>query len=357
MYFNGVNIGGFLSQAEFSDSHIKNFIKENDFKCIKKWGFNTVRFPVDYQFFVNDKFKIDEKKVKFIDRTIRWAKKNNLFIILDLHKAPGHSFSYKERDKNDIWLKKSKSRKEFLKIWEFFTLRYKNSGDELIFEILNEPVAEDDDEWNSLYIETVEKIRKIDTERYIVIESNKWGHCDKFVKLKILDDDKIIYSFHFYDPILVTHQLAEWTSFYIHNIYRKKVKYPGRPEGIKEVNSKLKKVDKHFSIFLKNQDKYWDINELEKIMEPVLRVRDKHKINLLCGEFGVNVKADVITRKNWTRDIIKLFIKHNISYTYWNYKNMDFGIWDFTEKYKNNPNYKNHLDKNILKILQAGIKK
>lgn len=360
MYLTGVNLGGFLSQAKLTKNHLKTFITDKDIKCIKSWGFNVIRLPVDYILFEDDKrpFIYDEEKIKYIDNVINTCIKNDITLILDLHKAPGHSFSYKERDKNNIWDKKSKSRKRFLKIWEFFSQRYKNYSSKLIFEILNEPVADNDDDWNKLAEETIKIIRKTDTEKFIIIESNKWGHCDKFKKLKKFDDDKIIYSFHFYDPIIVTHQLAEWTSFYIHNIYRQKVKYPGKPEGIKEAKKRLEKKDKKFLIFFKNQDKNWNKKELEKILIPVLKFRDKNKVNILCGEFGTNVKADPETRINWTRDIIELFKKNEISYTYWNYKNMDFGLWDFTEKYKENPNYnKKRLDENILKVLQSGIKK
>ncbi len=222
MYLTGTNIGGFLSQCNLTDEHIKKFINEKDINYIKKWGFNTIRLPVDYMLFENDDrpFLYDEKRLKYLDVIIDLCIKKNLYIILDLHKAPGHSFSYKERDKNDIWNKKSKNRKRFLNIWDFLTERYKKYNEKLIFEILNEPVADRDENWNKLAEDAVKTIRKKDTSRFIIIESNKWGHCDKFSKLKKFDDDRIIYSFHFYDPILVTHQMAEWTSFYINNIYR-----------------------------------------------------------------------------------------------------------------------------------------
>jgi hypothetical protein len=52
-----------------------------------------------------------------------------------------------------------------------------------------------------------------------------------------------------------------------------------------------------------------------------------------------------------------IFKKHGISFTYWTYKNMDFGINDFTEKYKGNPNYENpgRFDESTLKELRNGI--
>ena len=68
------------------------------------------------------------------------------------------------------------------------------------------------------------------------------------------------------------------------------------------------------------------------------------------------VLAEPETRKNWLNDFITLMKKHKVSYSYWSYKNMDFGIVDYTQQYKDNPNYDaQRLDKNTLKALQNGI--
>jgi hypothetical protein len=89
-------------------------------------------------------------------------------------------------------------------------------------------------------------------------------------------------------------------------------------------------------------------------MTPVLAFKEKFNVPILCGEFGCIAKADPQTRVNWTNDVVSLFKKHGISYTYWSYKNMDFGLYDFTEKYADNPNYANEerLDRGILSALR-----
>ena len=88
-----------------------------------------------------------------------------------------------------------------------------------------------------------------------------------------------------------------------------------------------------------------------------LDFKEKHNVPIFCGEFGCVVHGSPETRQNWTNDIIALFKKHKISYTYWNYKNLDFGIYDYTEVYASNKNYseKERLDEGVLKALQSGI--
>jgi endoglucanase len=358
MYLPGLNIGGYLSQAKLTDKHLKTFITEKDFAQIKKWGFKLIRLPVDYFLFESDKkpYQYDLRRVKYVDNCVKWAKKHGLWLMIDLHKAPGHSFAFKERDKNSIWKKNSESRKRFVKIWEFLACRYKNEGN-IMYELLNEPVAPRDRQWNSVAQDGIDAIRRFDNKHWIVAESNRWGNVHTFANLKKFSDKKIIYSFHFYDPILITHQMAEWTGFYRHNIYRKLAPYPGRPAGLDGIGDKVRQTERDFTVFFKDQDKYWDKKELASLVELVLKFRNKHRVPVLCGEFGCVAHGSPETRKNWTEDFIEVLRKNRISYAYWTYKNMDFGIWDYTEKYKDNPNYRNkeRQDKPILKALQSGI--
>ena len=359
MYLQGVNFGGFLSQADLNEEHLKTFITEKDFKVVKAWGFNIVRLPVDYMLFERDDkpYVYDENRLKYLDNCVNWAEKNGLWLMIDLHKSPGHTFA-KERDANDIWGKESASRKRFIKIWEFLAARYAGRGDKIMYELLNEPVADKDAKWNALATDGLKAIRKFDKKHWVVIESNRWGNVHTMNNLKVFKNDKkIIYSFHFYEPIVVTHQMAEWTGFVRNNIYKKLVEYPGQPEGMKEAGKEVEKTENDFAIFFKNMDKYWDKHGIEKLVQMALDFKKKNKVPVLCGEFGCVAHASVKTRENWTKDFISILKKNKISYTYWNYKNMDFGIWDYSEKYAKSPNYANkqRLDKPILKALQSGI--
>ncbi|HPI04046.1 MAG: Endoglucanase C307 precursor [Candidatus Aerophobetes bacterium ADurb.Bin490] len=357
-HLSGVNLGGFFSQVKddiFTDAHLDTFITDKDIKQIRDWGFNSLRLPVDNFFFETAPFKYDESRLKRIDTVISWAEKNGLDVILDLHKAPGHSFAFKERESNNIWDKSSESNKRFLHIWDMFSKRYAQRPN-MLLELMNEPVAPEASQWNAICDDAIAVIRKNDKNHPIIVESNLWGMCRQFENLKKFDDNNIIYSFHFYEPILITHQFAPWVSFVIYDIYKKAVKYPGRPEGIGNAIKLTEEKDNQFSELLRGQDRMWDINELEKAMQPVFDFQKKYDVPVYCGEFGVVVLAEPETRKNWLNDFITLMKKHKVSYSYWSYKNMDFGIVDYTQQYKDNPNYDaQRLDKNTLKALQNGI--
>ncbi|MFX1283521.1 MAG: glycoside hydrolase family 5 protein [Promethearchaeota archaeon] len=359
MYFQGLNIGGYFSQVEeFTEEHLNTFITVDDIEIIKEWGFNVVRLPVDYFFFEKDEtpYRYLEDRLKLIDKVVKWTHKKDIVLILDLHKAPGHTFDIRESENNDLWDKDSENRERFLKIWEMFSKRYQKSNN-IMYDIMNEPLASEDSDWYELVEETIPIIRKNDQNKYIIVESNLWGQTSTFKSMRKFTDEKISYSFHFYEPHVITHQMAEWVPFVYNNIYRKYLKYPGRPEGLTSVKEEVAKISPQFALFFERQDIEWNKSELEKAITPVLAFKKKHNVPILCGEFGCVAKADPETRKNWLTDVISIFQKHQISYTYWSYKNMDFGIYDFTEKYQNNPNYskEERLDNATLSALQAGI--
>ena len=358
MRLSGLNLGGFFSQVKddvFIDSHLDTFITNDDFKRIKAWGFNSVRLPVDYFFFETAPFKFDESRLKRIENVLAMAEKNKLTAVLDLHKTAGHSFDFKERFNNTIWDKSSDSGKRFLNVWDMLSKRFKNH-ENVIYELLNEPVAHDANDLNAMYDRAIEAIRSNDKYHSIMLESNLWGICGQFPLLKKFDDNNIIYSFHFYEPVITTHQFAPWMSYVIHDIYKKAVDYPGQPEGLKGVVEKLKVTDDKMAEVLENNDKFWDINGLEDLMKPMIDFKTKHNVPVYCGEFGCVVLAPPKTRQNWTDDVMTLLNKYSIGFGYWSYKNMDFGVVDYTQQYKDNPNYDtNRTDAAMLKILQKGI--
>jgi len=358
MYYTGVNIGGLFSQNKnFYEEYLNNFITEEDIKRISGWGFNIIMLPVDYYFFEDDSgpFDYDLKRISRIDDFIELAGKYDLKVVLDFHNVPGFTFEADRLDLNDIWDKNSHNRKRFLKILDFFSLRYRTCGN-IIYEILNEPVAPENSWWLELAEECIRTIREHDNKNFIVAESNLWGLAKSFNIMKKFEDDRIIYSFHFYEPILVTHQFAPWVPFY--DFYKKKVDYPGKPEDYSEsITKTVEKKNRYFLNFLKGIDKFWDKNEILKLIEPVLQFRGKHNVPVFCGEFGCIIKAYRAVRRRWLKDVIDIFKDNKISYTYCTYKNMYFGIYDFTEEYISNENYdiKDRIDSDTLKILQSGI--
>ena len=315
-YLAGVNLGHWISQYEdenANDNYWSTYIQESDFKRIKEWGCDHVRLPIDYPIFYNPETgECIEEGLKYADFAISCAKKYGLNVVLDLHHTPGYAFWNKyDKQKNSLFTSEDQQR-VFLNIWEMFTNRYKDEGDNLIFELLNELVLEESGPWNELWPKAVELIHSISPKRKIIVGSNRWNSVDELKNLTFVDDDRIIYNFHCYAPIIYTHQRAAWEPDYV--AYQRSVTYPFR-------------VSEHIDYFEAMNDK-WIPENFEVIDKNAIRVFLKgakefiqeHNVPLYCGEFGVIANSDDDSAVRWLNDIIDIFNEYGIGHAVWSYR-------------------------------------
>ncbi len=349
----GVNLGGWFSQVDaiqekdperFVDlpSHITSFLGPTDFGRIKGWGFDHVRLPVDYfNVFDPEQLHPVEPILTLLDRAIEQLANAGLKVILDLHRCPGHDFLEGCSQAQDFFSSADK-RAESKRVWRHLAGRYAQYS-HVLFEILNEPVAEDSADWDSVKDEMAAVIRQQAPNAPVVIGSNRWNSPQEFSRLTPLADPNAVYSFHYYAPLLFTHQFAPWLEG---DVFRVKRPYPGEyaiPAGTQHR--------------LPLAAGTWDRARIERDLEPVFRFREQYHAEVSCDEFGVYVGgADRASQLRWMRDFISVLSEHGIGFSYWNYKNLDFGLVSDGERaYADYPQYRNpqRLDRELLEILLA----
>ena len=160
----GFNLGGWISQSTLTDGHVKDFIREEDFKTIAGWGFNSVRLPLDapWLFQKGGKGPASREKLNLLRVFLGWAQRAGLLVILDLHQVPWHSFAKPELE--NLW-KNADDLRSFCSLWEELASELRDFGDGLWFELLNEPTARDPRDWNRVAEQSMEAIRKSDPRR------------------------------------------------------------------------------------------------------------------------------------------------------------------------------------------------
>ncbi len=320
----GVNLGGWLSQYRVaSTEHFNSFITEADIEQIAGWGIDHVRLPIDYPVFEDDAApgRYREEGLQYIDHCLEWCAKRDLGVVLDLHHAPGYSFG--SLDKNTLF-DDEQLQGRFVAIWDMLARRYRSVDDQLQLELLNEVVEPTSTRWNRLAHRTIAAIRQTDPNRKVVYGGNFYNSIDQLRAIEVVpDDDNIVYTFHFYKPLLFTHQHASWNQ--VAQEYSETVDYPGtfpnlaaflqaHPEFPREHHETAQDV--------------LDASLLDLYMQPAVAFLGETGNPLYCGEFGVIENASLQSRINWHRDVVDRLINNGIGRAVWTYKDMNFPLVD-----------------------------
>jgi endoglucanase len=322
----GVNLSHWLSQ-NFGWSPKSTFITERDIKFIDSIGYDHVRIPIDeIEMWNNDGTPLDESFTYLTD-CLDWCAKYNLRAIVDLHILRAHHFNAEnEGGKITLWTD-SVAQNNFIKLWNDISGYLKKYPVSMVaYELMNEAVAPDHEDWNRLIGKAVKAIRKLEPDRVLIIGSNKWQQAEFFPFLKVPENDKnIILSLHTYSPINFTHYLADWVPF---KTYRGKVHYPG--QIVTDADYK-KYVDTNNAAYVQsmtNSTKVYNKKILSDELLPAIQKAKELNLQLYCGEFGCLPHGDRTDRLKYYDDIVSAFEENNIAWCNWEYKG-DFGIYTF----------------------------
>ena len=332
----GTNISHWLSQNnEDRGEARRQHIQEDDFARLDSLGFDHVRIPIDeVQFWDEEGNKLPEAW-ELLNNALDWARKYNLRAIVDLHIIRAHYFNaVNEADQaaNTLFTD-SVAQQGLINLWYQLSDFLKDrSTDWVAYEFMNEPVADEHEQWNDLVAKVHKALREREPNRTLVIGSNKWQGHWTFKYLKVPEGDKnIILSFHYYNPQILTHYGAWWVPTCS---YQGKVNYPGvliSQEDYEAAPDSIKPLLKEYT------EVVWDREMIHQQMADAIEVAQKYGLQLFCGEWGVYEPVDRELAYAWTKDMLSVFDEYDIAWTTWCY-DADFGFWDQAKHdYKDKP--------------------
>lgn len=261
---------------QFYNEWLKNGMQKSDVDSLKAWGFNSIRLPMHYDLFT---LPVDKEPVagrntwltkgfELTDSLLKWCAADHIYLILDLHAAPGgqgHDLPIADRDstKPSLWQSKANQEKT-IALWTELAERYKDEKWIGGYDLLNETnwsFEHPEDKNNhgindkenkplrKLLMEITTAIRSVDKNHIIYIEGNGWAN--NYNGLMPPWDHNMVVSFH----------------------------------------------------------KYWNKNDVASIQR-FLDIRDQYKIPLWLGESGEN-------NNQWYRDAVQLMERHDIGWAWW----------------------------------------
>ena len=267
---------GPVDTAEFYRLWRLNHMTRQDVDRLAASGFNSIRLPMHYNLFT---LPVEAEPVKgqdtwlplgfeMTDALLSWCRENRMYLILDLHAAPGGqgrdaNISDYDESKPSLW-ESDENKRKTVALWRKLAERY--AGDPWIggYDLLNEPnwtfEGKDkngrEDEANrpiwDLYQAITRAIREVDTAHLIIVEGNGWGN-----------------------------------------------NYNGFPEP----------WDANLAMSF---HKYWNPNTEEAIAK-FLALRERYRVPVWLGESGENTNE-------WFRECVSLVERHGIGWAWWPYK-------------------------------------
>lgn len=320
-YRKGVNFGGWLSQCDNKKSTYDSFIIEKDFENVKKLGYDHIRLPVDYNLIEDENGKFVEDGFSYIQFAIDMCRKNELNLILDLHKIPGFSFDPFHKEKG--LFESEELQNHFYDIWEEFAKRFAKNSDMLCFELLNEVTNKEYQcVWNKMISSTISLIRKYSSDIKIIVGGYYNNSLEAVRALEPPVDENIVYTFHCYEPLLFTHQGAYWIAT-MDTEFR--CPFEMTYAEYEELSKKyLCQAYASFAAF--KQDEIISEKYFELLFEDAIKVAEERNVCLYCGEFGVIDRVSKEEAEKWYKLFYKIMDKYSIGSAIWNYKGLDFGI-------------------------------
>lgn len=321
-YQKGINLGGWLSQGSLNKAHLDTFIQESDIEKIASWGADHVRLPLDYENIEYEDGRTKEEGFQYIDNCIAWCRKHHLNLVLDLHKTYGYIFD--DPDYSSEFFHSEALQQRFLSIWEKIITRYAKDSDMMMFELLNEVVPADVvDEWNDLSQRGIRLIRKYAPTAKILYGGVCYNAVTSIKKLLPPADENIVYNFHCYEPLLFTHQTAQWVEGMPADFH---INYPGNFDAYMQISKTIKGTmngalaEEGLNLTSLGPDFF------EKMFLDGIQAAEHFDVPLYCGEYGVIDQAPPEDTVRWFHDINSVFKKYSIGRAVWTYKEMDFGI-------------------------------
>jgi len=200
-------LAGREKTEEFYQGWLNNFIRRTDIDSMAAWGFNSVRIPMHYRLFT------EEKGFVMLDSLLGWCKANKIYLILDMHAAPGgqgNDLNISDRDpaKPSLWQSEA-NQQQMISLWKKLAERYANEPWIGGYDIINEPNWGFEDSTDrrgtaektnaplrKLMMDITKAIRSVDTRHIIIIEGNGFGNNYRGVLPPW--DDNMVLSFHKY---------------------------------------------------------------------------------------------------------------------------------------------------------------
>lgn len=304
-FSHGVNLTQWFEVPSAAALNHTKFTKET-FSNIKSLGADMVRLPVHFENISSKEhdYLLDEGAMQLLDNVCDWCEELGLYLVIDNHSFFTHDALFEDIEHR------------LIQIWTQVASRYKTRSNTIIFEIYNEPHKCKNETWAPIQGRMIELIRKIDTTHTLVVGGVDYNSYTALNALPLYNDDNLIYTFHFYNPFIFTHQGAMWAEPSLLPLAG--VPFPFDAKRMPPCPAELKGTN--FEQELASYAQEADITTLQSQLGIPAQWAKEHNVPIWCGEFGtLKTNAKPEDRAFWYATIVSILHSYNIPWTIWDY--------------------------------------
>ena len=296
-------------------------ISRDDIRLIGSMGFEFVKVIFNPAV-LKAEDGLDASHMWYVDEVVNRVVQEKLPVVVCIHPEPDF--------KNSV-LGNADEFSRFVSFMEALS-RYMASRwgpEQLVFQLMTEPFGssanpKDWNHWDRLQRRVWTAVRSGMPEHTLILSGDMAGSIDGLSNIRPVNDENVLYSFTFYEPLLFTQQGTGEKSSSVH--YLKSLSYPSGPETLTELPKILGSVPPEWQSDIRARVKQyaaerWDLNKLAARIEKLAEWRRLHgdHVKLWCAEFGCYQAARPADRCRYVGEVRNLFEQQGIGWCYWSY--------------------------------------
>lgn len=312
-FTRGVNLTMWFQESSVKKIQFSKYTK-TDFENIKSLGCDVIRLPINLHAMTQGapEFKIEPLLFDFLDQVVDWAEELNLHLILD-----NHSF-------DAVNITSPAIIDTLVPVWKQMAEHMKNRSLLVYYEVLNEPHYINDAQWNAIQQKVIDSIRTIDSVHTIIVGPAGWNSYNNLAAMPVYADTNLIYTFHFYDPFIFTHQGANWTGPSMESLAG--VPFPYDAAKMPALPAEL--AGTWIQTEFNNYGTNGTVNKVKALIDIAANFKNSRNVPVYCGEFGVfNSNSNNDDRIFWYEVVRSYFEEKGIAWTTWDYQG-GFGLFE-----------------------------
>ena len=311
-FSRGVNLTNWFQTSGPRQIQFSKYTKK-DFENIKSLGCDVIRLPINLFYMAGSKpaYTVDPLFFEFLDQAVSWAEELHMYLLIDNHST------------DDIASLNPDLESILSTVWSQMAVHYKDRSSYILFEIMNEPHGLTTQDWGRIQQTAITAIRKVDAVHTIIVGPSNWNSYNDLNLLPVYTDPNLLYTFHFYDPFIFTHQGATWPVPSMGSLAN--VPFPYNAAAMPAVPSDLAGTWVAGSIGNYRID--GTVAKVHELIDIAVAFKTSRNVNLYCGEFGVyNQNSKDADRTYWYSEMRKYLEAKGIAWTTWDYQG-GFGLF------------------------------